>query len=65
MAALALFVASVLSSAAWDIDALIGFRVLQGTGGGLMLPLVQNLLVEAAGGRKLGRSWPWSASPGC
>ncbi len=56
IAALALFMAaSVLSSLAWDIQALIGFRVLQGVGGGLMLPLVQNLLVEAAGGRKLGR----------
>ena len=53
--ALALFmVGSILSSLAWDIDALIAFRVLQGIGGGLMLPILQNLLVEAAGGRKLG-----------
>ncbi len=65
MAALALFmVASVLSSAAWDIQALIGFRVLQGIGGGLMLPLVQNLLVEAAGGRKLGRIMALVSLPG-
>jgi EmrB/QacA subfamily drug resistance transporter len=63
--ALALFmVASVLSSVAWDIDALIGFRVLQGAGGGLMLPLVQNLLVEAAGGRKLGRIMALVSLPG-
>ena len=56
MGALALFmVGSILSSIAWNIDALIGFRVLQGIGGGLMLPILQNLLVEAAGGRKLGR----------
>ncbi|WP_300610855.1 MDR family MFS transporter [Trebonia sp.] len=56
MGALALFmVGSILSSAAWDIAALIAFRVLQGIGGGLMLPILQNLLVEAAGGRKLGR----------
>ncbi len=54
--ALALFMAgSILSSLAWDIGALIVFRVLQGVGGGLMLPILQNLLVEAAGGRKLGR----------
>ncbi len=54
--ALALFmVGSILSSLAWDIGALIAFRVLQGIGGGLMLPILQNLLVEAAGGRKLGR----------
>jgi EmrB/QacA subfamily drug resistance transporter len=54
--ALALFlVGSVLSSVAWNIGALIAFRVLQGIGGGLMLPILQNLLVEATGGRKLGR----------
>ncbi len=65
MAALALFMAaSVLSSVAWDIEALIGFRVLQGVGGGLMLPLVQNLLVEAAGGRKLGRIMALVSLPG-
>ena len=56
MGSLALFMAgSILSSLAWDIGALIAFRVLQGIGGGLMLPILQNLLVEAAGGRKLGR----------
>ena len=55
MGALTLFmVGSILASVAWNIDALIGFRVLQGVGGGLMLPILQNLLVEAAGGRKLG-----------
>jgi len=65
MGALALFmVASVLSSLAWDIEALIGFRVLQGVGGGLMLPLVQNLLVEAAGGRKLGKIMALVSLPG-
>ncbi len=63
--ALALFmVASILSSVAWDIEALIGFRVVQGAGGGLMLPLVQNLLVEAAGGRKLGRIMALVSLPG-
>jgi EmrB/QacA subfamily drug resistance transporter len=54
--ALALFlVGSILSSLAWSMPSLIAFRVLQGAGGGLMLPLLQNLLVEAAGGRSLGR----------
>jgi EmrB/QacA subfamily drug resistance transporter len=53
---LALFLAgSILSSLAWNMPSLIAFRVLQGIGGGLMLPLAQNLLVEAAGGRSLGR----------
>jgi EmrB/QacA subfamily drug resistance transporter len=46
---------SVLSGAAWNIDSLIGFRVLQGIGGGLMLPLLTTLITQAAGGRQLGR----------
>ena len=54
---LALFlVGSVLSSLAWNMDSLIAFRVVQGVGGGLMLPILQNLFVEAAGGRALGRA---------
>jgi EmrB/QacA subfamily drug resistance transporter len=56
MAALASFMAgSILSSLSWDMGALIAFRVIQGLAGGLLLPVLQNLLVEAAGGRKLGR----------
>ena len=56
MVALASFMAgSILSSLSWDMGALIGFRIIQGLGGGLMLPVLQNLLVNAAGGRKLGR----------
>jgi EmrB/QacA subfamily drug resistance transporter len=46
---------SVLSGAAWNVGALIGFRVLQGIGGGLMLPLLTTLIMQAAGGRQLGR----------
>jgi EmrB/QacA subfamily drug resistance transporter len=56
MGALALFaIGSMLSSLAWNIEALIAFRVLQGIGGGLMLPVLQTLLVNAAGQRNLGR----------
>ena len=56
MGALALFmVGSLLSSMAWNIEVLIAFRALQGIGGGLMLPLLVTLLVNAAGERKLGR----------
>jgi EmrB/QacA subfamily drug resistance transporter len=56
MAALALFaVGSMLSSLAWNIEALIAFRVLQGIGGGLMLPVLQTLLVNAAGPGNLGK----------
>jgi EmrB/QacA subfamily drug resistance transporter len=56
LAALVLFLAgSVLSGAAPDAGALIGFRVLQGAGAGLMLPILQTLLVQASGGKDLGR----------
>src|SRR5580658_10450152 len=48
-------VGSVLSGAAWNVGALIGFRVLQGIGGGLMMPLLTTLIMQASGGRQLGR----------
>jgi EmrB/QacA subfamily drug resistance transporter len=54
--ALTVFLAgSVLSGAAWNVSSLIGFRVLQGIGGGLMLPLLTTLIMQASGGRQLGR----------
>ena len=54
--ALTLFLAgSVLCGLAWNAVSLIAFRVLQGIGGGLMLPILQTLLLRAAGGRSLGR----------
>jgi EmrB/QacA subfamily drug resistance transporter len=54
--ALVVFLAgSVLSGAAWNIGSLIGFRVLQGIGGGLLLPVLTTLLTQAAAGRQLGR----------
>jgi EmrB/QacA subfamily drug resistance transporter len=46
---------SVLSSLSWNIDSLIGFRLLQGFGAGLMFPTLQTILVRIAGGRNLGR----------
>ena len=54
--ALAVFVlGSIASSLAWDASSLIAARVIQGIGGGLMLPVMQTLLVQAAGARSLGR----------
>jgi len=54
--ALTVFVlASVLCAAAWNDVALIGFRVLQGVGAGMIFPLMQTLAVRAAGGRVNGR----------
>ena len=56
MGALGVFmVGSVLASVAWNIDSLIAFRVLQGAGGGIMLPLLMNLMVQGSGGRPLGK----------
>ncbi len=53
---LALFLAgSVACGAAWNIGSLIAFRVAQGIGGGMMAPLITTLLVQAAGGRQMGR----------
>ncbi len=52
MAALVVFVlGSVLSAASWSDTSLIGFRILQGLGAGLIFPLMQTLVVRAAGGR--------------
>jgi EmrB/QacA subfamily drug resistance transporter len=48
-------VGSVTSGAAWNIGSLIVFRLIQGVGAGLMLPIVTMLLVVAAGPKRLGR----------
>jgi len=56
MLALGIFlVGSVLSSLAWDPASLIAFRVVQGVGGGILVPLMSTLVMQAAGGRHLGR----------
>lgn len=57
MFALLVFLAgSIASSLAWNAGSLISFRVVQGVGGGLMLPLMATLVMQAAGGRALGRT---------
>jgi EmrB/QacA subfamily drug resistance transporter len=62
--ALAVFmIGSIACSLAWDAPSLIAFRVLQGVGGGLMLPLMQTLIVQAAGGRMLGRTMAMVSLP--
>lgn len=54
--ALALFLlGSILSSLAWNAGSLIAFRAVQGVGGGVMMPLMSTLVVQAAGGDNLGR----------
>ncbi|MET8136905.1 MDR family MFS transporter [Streptomyces sp. NPDC005251] len=48
-------VGSVGCSLSWNVGSLIGWRVVQGLGGGLMLPLMTTLIFQAAGGKALGR----------
>jgi EmrB/QacA subfamily drug resistance transporter len=56
MLALALFCGgSILSGLAWSAGSLIGFRIIQGIGGGLLLPLMRTILAQAAGPQRLGR----------
>jgi EmrB/QacA subfamily drug resistance transporter len=53
---LSLFLAgSIAAGAAWNIDSLIAFRVVQGIGGGILIPVFTTVLVQAAGGKSLGR----------
>jgi len=53
---LLLFLAgSVLSGLAWSFASLVIFRALQGAAAGLITPVVQTMLVRAAGREKLGR----------
>src|SRR5580693_3961854 len=61
---LSLFLAgSVASGAAWNIGSLIVFRLIQGIGAGLMLPIVTMLLVQAAGPKRLGRLMATASLP--
>jgi EmrB/QacA subfamily drug resistance transporter len=47
--AIALFAgASLLTGLAWNIESLIAFRVLQGLGGGLVMPVGMTILMRAA-----------------
>jgi EmrB/QacA subfamily drug resistance transporter len=55
-ALLVFLVGSIACSLAWSAGSLIVFRVVQGIGGGLMLPLLSTLVMQAAGGRALGRT---------
>src|SRR6202453_4004183 len=64
MFALAVFlIGSIGSSLAWNVGSLIGWRFVQGVGGGLMLPLLATLIFQAAGGKSLGRLVTYVALP--
>jgi EmrB/QacA subfamily drug resistance transporter len=52
---LAFMMGSLLVGLSWSIGALLAFRVLQGAGGGMLMPLGQTILAQAAGPQRLGR----------
>jgi EmrB/QacA subfamily drug resistance transporter len=54
---------SALCGAAWSIESLIAFRILQGIGGGMLLPLAQTILTQAAGPENRMRIMPFVAVP--
>ncbi len=56
LTAVALFaLGSTLCAFAPSIEALIGFRVLQGLGGGMLMPLGMTIMTRAAGPQRMGR----------
>jgi EmrB/QacA subfamily drug resistance transporter len=56
IASLSIFtVGSILCGMAWSITALILFRVFQGIGGGMLLPVGQTITTQAAGPNRLNK----------
>ncbi len=56
MVSIALFIAgSALSGLAWSAGSLIFFRVIQGLGGGMIMPAGMTILTRAAGPQRIGR----------
>lgn len=51
----AFVVTSGLCGLAWSADSLIGFRVLQGVAGGMIMPVGMITLAQAAGPKRMGR----------
>ncbi len=48
-------IGSALAGAAWNAESLILFRVLQGLGGGMVMPAGMTILTHAAGPQRMGR----------
>ncbi|MFJ9309783.1 MDR family MFS transporter [Streptomyces cyaneofuscatus] len=57
-------IGSVLCALAWSVGSLVAFRVVQGIGGGLVLPLNLIILGRAAGPERFGRIMSLVAIPG-
>jgi len=51
----AFLLGSTLCALAWSAPSLIAFRAVQGIGGGVLMPLMTTLLMQAAHGRNIGR----------
>lgn len=49
-------IGSALCAAAWSVESLIVFRILQGLGGGMLLPVGQSIIARAAGPHRMGRA---------
>ncbi|MBV8194892.1 MAG: MFS transporter, partial [Candidatus Dormibacteraeota bacterium] len=64
MVSLTVFVVgSALCGMAWSTGSLIAFRIFQGIGGGMLLPLATTILANAAGRERLARIVPFIAIP--
>ena len=50
-------VSSVLSGIAWNLQSLLVFRILQGFGGGGMVPVAQSILADSFPPEKRGQIW--------
>ncbi|GAB2518859.1 MDR family MFS transporter [Nocardia heshunensis] len=48
-------IGSILCGSAWNMPALIAFRLLQGFGAGMVMPIGQTMLARAAGPARMGR----------
>ncbi|MFB9594015.1 MULTISPECIES: DHA2 family efflux MFS transporter permease subunit [Streptomyces] len=55
---------SVLCGLAWSVESLIAFRVVKGIGGGMVLPMVQTILAQAAGPKRFGKVMSLVGIPG-
>ncbi|MEV6345531.1 DHA2 family efflux MFS transporter permease subunit [Actinoplanes sp. NPDC051851] len=56
LAVLLFTVGSLLSGLAWSAGSLIAFRVLQGLGGGMIFPVVQAAIAQAAGPARVAKA---------
>src|SRR3954462_11054210 len=56
MTSVALFgIGSALCRLAWSAESLIFFRVLQGIGGGMIMPVGMSVMAQTAGPKRIGR----------